>query len=130
MGFDQNTSIVIRVQREGGGQWAVNEMGFPKPLATFERKEQAIAYAYSISKTKGGSQVDIDPITDEAKEALHDDAIEMTFPSSDPISINSGITRIKVAPEMAPAQADHQNSPCAEPPCDESKKTRKSKIEE
>jgi len=47
---------------------------------------------------------------EKAKEILLDDAIEMSFPSSDPISISSGITRIEVPPEMAPAHADHQNS--------------------
>ena len=47
---------------------------------------------------------------DQAKETLLDDAIEMTFPSSDPISVDSGITRIEAAPEMAAARIDHQNS--------------------
>jgi len=47
---------------------------------------------------------------DKAKETLLDDAIEMTFPSSDPISVSSGITRIEVAPEMVAASSDHQNS--------------------
>lgn len=47
---------------------------------------------------------------EKAKEALLDDAIEMTFPSSDPISVSSGITRIEVAPEMVAARTDHQNS--------------------
>jgi hypothetical protein len=47
---------------------------------------------------------------DKAKETLLDDALEMSFPSSDPISVSSGITRIEVAPEMVSAQTDHQNS--------------------
>ena len=51
---------------------------------------------------------------DNAKEILLDDAIEMTFPSSDPISVNSGITRIEVAPEMVDARTDHQNSQAIE----------------
>jgi hypothetical protein len=46
---------------------------------------------------------------DKAKETLLDEAIEMTFPSSDPISVSSGITRIEVAPEMVAARTDHQN---------------------
>lgn len=49
-------------------------------------------------------------VEDKAKETLLDDAIEMTFPSSDPISVSSGITRIEVAPDMAAARTDHQNS--------------------
>jgi hypothetical protein len=44
-----------------------------------------------------------------AKETLLDDAVEMTFPASDPISVDSGITRIEVPPEMVEASTDHQN---------------------
>ena len=47
---------------------------------------------------------------DKAQEALLDDGIEMTFPSSDPVSVDSGITRIEVAPDMVAARTDHQNS--------------------
>jgi hypothetical protein len=45
-----------------------------------------------------------------AKETLLDEAVEMTFPASDPISVDSGITRIEVAPEMVDACTDHQNA--------------------
>ena len=45
-----------------------------------------------------------------AKETLLDDAVEMTFPASDPISVDSGITRIEVAPDMVNAATDHQNA--------------------
>jgi hypothetical protein len=47
---------------------------------------------------------------DKAKESLLDDALEMSFPSSDPISVSSGITRIEIVPELVTAQTDHQNS--------------------
>ncbi|MCC6072280.1 hypothetical protein ACFSQU_07500 [Massilia sp. GCM10020059] len=43
-----------------------------------------------------------------AKETLLDDAVEMTFPASDPISVDAGITRIEVAPEKVDAHIDHQ----------------------
>jgi hypothetical protein len=46
-----------------------------------------------------------------AKEALLDDAVEMTFPASDPISIDSGITHVEVPPDMVDAAADHQHAP-------------------
>ena len=48
--------------------------------------------------------------TDEeiAKETLLDDAVEMTFPASDPISVDAGITRIEVAPDKVDAHIDHQ----------------------
>lgn len=45
---------------------------------------------------------------DQAKESLLDDAVEMTFPASDPISVSSGITRIEVAPDKVDAHDDHQ----------------------
>jgi hypothetical protein len=45
-----------------------------------------------------------------AKETLLDEAVEMTFPASDPISVDSGITRIEVAPDMVNASTDHQNA--------------------
>lgn len=46
----------------------------------------------------------------QAKETLLDDAVEMTFPASDPISVDAGITRIEVPPEMVNAATDHQNA--------------------
>jgi hypothetical protein len=45
----------------------------------------------------------------EPVEILLDDAVEMTFPASDPISVDAGITRIEVTPpEMVEASQDHQ----------------------
>ncbi len=44
---------------------------------------------------------------DDTKECLLDDAIELTFPASDPISVSSGFKRIKKLPDMAPAKEDH-----------------------
>jgi hypothetical protein len=44
------------------------------------------------------------------KETLLDEAVEMTFPASDPISVDSGITRIEVAPDKVEAARDHQNA--------------------
>lgn len=43
-----------------------------------------------------------------AQEELLDDAVEMTFPASDPISVDSSITRIEVPPDKVDAQHDHQ----------------------
>ena len=45
-----------------------------------------------------------------AKETLLDEAVEMTFPASDPISVDAGITRIEVPPEMVNASTDHQHA--------------------
>lgn len=46
----------------------------------------------------------------QAQEHLIDDGLEMTFPASDPVSVDAGVTRIEVAPEMVDAQADHQHA--------------------
>lgn len=45
-----------------------------------------------------------------ARETLLDEAVEMTFPASDPISVDVGITRVEVAPDMVAAQGDHQHA--------------------
>ncbi|GGX94068.1 hypothetical protein GJV26_01640 [Massilia dura] len=47
---------------------------------------------------------------DKAKEELLDDAVEMTFPASDPISVDAGITRIEVSPDKVDAHTDHQHA--------------------
>lgn len=47
---------------------------------------------------------------DQAQEALLDDAVEMTFPASDPPAVQSSITRIEVAPDMPDASHDHQRA--------------------
>ncbi|WP_373991795.1 hypothetical protein [Duganella sp. BuS-21] len=46
----------------------------------------------------------------QAKETLLDSGVEMTFPASDPVSVDSGITRIEVAPETVSAHEDHQHA--------------------
>ena len=47
---------------------------------------------------------------EQAQETLIDGGLEMTFPASDPVSVDSGVTRIEVAPEMVDAQGDHQRA--------------------
>lgn len=49
-----------------------------------------------------------------AKETLLDEAVEMTFPASDPISVDAGITRIEVPPDMVNASTDHQHAKTVE----------------
>lgn len=46
---------------------------------------------------------------DTPSEVALDEANEMSFPGSDPVS-TSNITRIEKAPEMDKAKDDHQNS--------------------
>lgn len=57
---------------------------------------------------------EVSPKEKKAREALLDDAVEMTFPASDPLSVNSSITRIEQAPDMPAPRFDHQNSPAIE----------------
>jgi len=57
-----------------------------------------------------------------AKESLLDDAVEMTFPASDPISVDAGITRIEVAPEKVNAARDHQMAKEVEQHTEDAKK--------
>jgi hypothetical protein len=56
---------------------------------------------------------------EQAEEGLLDDAVEMTFPASDPISVDSGITRIEVAPDKVDAARDHQSAQAIEAHCEE-----------
>jgi len=53
---------------------------------------------------------EIAPREEKVQETLIDDAVEMTFPASDPVAVASSITRIEKAPDMPPAQLEHQNS--------------------
>jgi hypothetical protein len=103
---------MIKVQQSPNGQWDVSEKGFEKPLATFDSESTAITYAHDIAGSKEGFRVELDSKMKQgiAAEALLDDAIEMTFPSSDPISVSCGITRIEVMPDKVDAGKDHQNS--------------------
>lgn len=70
-------------------------------------RHQAIANAFAIEMMAAPGSLSS---SESAKETLLDDAVEMTFPASDPISVDSGITRIEVAPEKVEASRDHQNA--------------------
>jgi len=59
---------------------------------------------------------------EQAKETLIDEAVEMTFPASDPVSIDSAVTRIEVPPEMVAAHVDHQHANQIEPKIEETEK--------
>lgn len=69
-------------------------------------RSPVLQYAIAIHALAGCE--DMSP-KEKAEESLLDDAVEMTFPASDPISVDAGITRIEVAPDMVDAGADHQN---------------------
>lgn len=64
-----------------------------------------VNYAMAIKALAG---CDAASSKDQAEEGLLDDAVEMTFPASDPVSVQSSITRIEVAPDRVDASRDHQ----------------------
>lgn len=68
---------------------------------------QAVNYAIAIKALAGCEGLSS---KEKAEQTLLDDAVEMTFPASDPISVDAGITRIEVAPEMVDAGRDHQHA--------------------
>ena len=60
------------------------------------------------------ASAEAEPIGEVAKEILLDDAVEMTFPASDPLAVQSSITRIEVPPEKVDATTDHQSAAAIE----------------
>jgi hypothetical protein len=70
------------------------------------------------------AQAEAEPLGDVAKEKLLDDAVEMTFPASDPLAVDAGITRIEVAPEKVDASSDHQHASAIEAHNEETVGTR------
>jgi hypothetical protein len=72
-----------------------------RDLAELKFVKLAMAITTLADSTAAGEE--------KVQEALLDDAVEMTFPASDPTAVTSGITRIEVAPDMPPASLDHQN---------------------
>jgi predicted RecB family nuclease len=72
---------------------------------------KAVKWARAI-RTMASAEAE--PPEEAAKEALIDDAVEMTFPASDPVSVQSSITRIEVPPEKVDASSDHQHAAAIE----------------
>jgi hypothetical protein len=72
---------------------------------------KAVKWARAI-RTMASAEAE--PNHKKAKEALIDDAVEMTFPASDPVSIQSSITRIEVVPDKVDASSDHQGAAAIE----------------
>ena len=72
---------------------------------------KVVKWARAI-RTMAGAEAE--PRDAVAKEALLDDAVEMTFPASDPVAVESSITRIEVPPEKVDASSDHQGAAAIE----------------
>ena len=57
MGFNQKGTLVICVSPGLGGKWDVSEKGQDEPLASFDNKEDAYAYAIQLTKSKQDATV-------------------------------------------------------------------------
>lgn len=57
MGFDQDGPLVICISPGLNGRWDVSEKGYEEPLASFDEKEDAYAYATELTKSKEGATV-------------------------------------------------------------------------
>jgi hypothetical protein len=68
---------------------------------------RVVRYARAI---KMMAEAEAEPREEAAKETLLDDAVEMTFPASDPLAVESSITRIEVPPDKVEASTDHQGA--------------------
>lgn len=68
---------------------------------------QIVNYAIAIKALAGSASASG---KEQAEEELLDEAVEMTFPASDPLAVQSSITRIEVAPDKVDAKRDHQHA--------------------
>jgi hypothetical protein len=57
MGFDQNGAVVICISPGINGKWDVSEKGFERPLASFDCKEDAYAYATELTRANKDATV-------------------------------------------------------------------------
>lgn len=57
MGSDQQGALVICVSPGLNRRWDVSEKGSEEPLASFDDKEDAYAYAIELTKSKEGATV-------------------------------------------------------------------------
>ena len=55
MGSEQHSPLVICVSPGLHGKWDVSEKGAERPLASFDAKEDAYAYASALTKSKEGA---------------------------------------------------------------------------
>ncbi len=57
MGSDQKDTLVICVSPGLNGRWDVSEKGQDEPLASFDDKEDAYAYATDLSRSRQDATV-------------------------------------------------------------------------
>lgn len=57
MGFDRKDAVVICVSPGINGKWDVSKKGLEVPLASFDEKEDAYAYATDLSRSNEDAAV-------------------------------------------------------------------------
>ncbi|HEY0847567.1 MAG TPA: hypothetical protein VGE12_19540 [Noviherbaspirillum sp.] len=57
MGREGNGTLVICISPGLGGKWDVSEKGFEEPLASFDEKEDAYAYAIELTRSRDSAAV-------------------------------------------------------------------------
>jgi hypothetical protein len=57
MGSDHADGLVICISPGMNGRWDVSEKGFEEPLASFDEKEDAYAYAKELTRSREGATV-------------------------------------------------------------------------
>ncbi len=63
MGDEHSGVGAFRVQCDASGQWNVCEQDIEKPLASFDREQDAREYAEGIARSKDGSAANNSQIT-------------------------------------------------------------------
>lgn len=57
MGLAENGPVVICISPGLRGRWNVSEKGFEEPLASFDEKEDAYAYAIELTRSRESATV-------------------------------------------------------------------------
>lgn len=84
MGQDQSRSVVICVSPGINGTWDVSEKGYEKPLASFDDKEDAYAYAIDLTRANEGATAMVEdrdgfsPLPSGKDSSRNPDAVEQT----------------------------------------------------
>lgn len=120
-----NLDAIVDQQYQGLGLRALADAPVHALRGVSAKDAKALATAFRVHSIRDLAQLDCvrwaaaivtlaeqetDTPAEQARETLLDDAVEMTFPASDPLAVNPSVTRIEVAPDMVDAHDDHQHA--------------------
>jgi len=77
MEFDQKDTTVICVSPGLHGRWDVSEKGFDKPIASFDEKEDAYAYASDLTRSTPGATALVEDEEGFSPLPMHDNSSGM-----------------------------------------------------